>query len=218
MKKSNQASIQILSCSEKEPHLLTTGVYVDFGDGPSTLGVTEGQDIQYVFFPGEGSYKRSIAIASDASVAFRWIILWTNIEPQLSFWIEWSNIKATMDILAIAKDGSKIAVDTIARVEPGSKKVSVRVDQTNILIGKWASVRWRPVLEVGTDDVTGGHSLNIHRIEWENLFYLESRWVPTEDARAFLLDAEIQRRLVSLEGSLEKEKILTQIALRMKEK
>lgn len=41
-----------------------------------------------------------------------------------------------MDILAIAKDGSKIAVDTIARVEPGSKKVSVRVDQTNILIGK----------------------------------------------------------------------------------
>ena len=56
-------------------------------------------------------------------------------------------------ILGLAQEDSLIELDGVGKASPGCENVKLRVDQTNILLGKSAKVRGRPVLEVATDSI-----------------------------------------------------------------
>lgn len=72
---------------------------------------------------------------------------------ELTVSIEGSHADGSLDLLALARDGSNIEIDGIGRVRPGSSEVKLRVDQNNILLGEGSRVRGRPVLEVATNSI-----------------------------------------------------------------
>jgi len=115
-----------------------------------------------------------------------------------------NNVTSTLSILWLASNGSDISACGVAKVDNPFRHISTRVDQTNILIGEGARVRWVPKLEISTDDIEWWHSCKIHRLGGDILFYLESHGLSASNAEALLLNAEILKHLSTLATEEEK--------------
>ncbi|MBP9811915.1 SufD family Fe-S cluster assembly protein [Candidatus Gracilibacteria bacterium] len=124
-----------------------------------------------------------------------------------------SKSEASLELLALARDNSVLEIDGIGKVAPGCENVKLRVDQTNILLGEGARVRGRPVLEIETDSIEGGHSCKIQQVSKEKLFYLESHGIDADTAEGMLLEGEIAHhlRIVDKWNDGMKEDILLKI-------
>lgn len=169
---------------------------------------------KYLFVPEvEGVYERHFCLEEWA--VFRWgaIVLWANMVLKMFVSIQWSNSEASLQLLWLAKWWSNIEIDGIWIVKNGCEWVKLRVDQTNILLGKGAKVRGRPVLEVGTDSIEWWHSCKVHEISGEKLFYLESHGIDTKTAEQMLLEWEIMNHLMII--STDYENIRTNILWRL---
>ncbi len=169
---------------------------------------------KYLLFPvHEGKYTRTFILEEWAVFRGAGVATWANMVLEMSVFIEGSDTDASLQILWLATDSSTIELDGVGKVAMWCERVKLRVDQTNILLGNGAKVKWRPVLEVATDSIEGGHSCRIHRISGEALFYLQSRGIDASTAEGMLLEAEIDRHvgIIDKAGEGVKEEILERI-------
>lgn len=158
-------------------------------------------------------YYRHIQIGQDAVFVGTGVMIDT-INIEIITEIVWDGARSTLDLLALARDNLAISIEGVARVLSPYRQVWTRVDQTNILIGTGARVRWVPRLEIATDDIEWGHSCRMHRLGWESLFYLTSRGLSHEHAETLLLNSEILRHLRTIEES-QREKVCYDIHMRL---
>ncbi|GAB0175251.1 MAG: hypothetical protein HHAS10_11300 [Candidatus Altimarinota bacterium] len=191
------------------PHIFDRG---DVSSLSFNIGKNECQ--KYLFVPEvEGVYERHFCLEEGAVFRGGAIVLGANMVLKMFVSIQGSNSEASLQLLGLAKGGSNIEIDGIGIVKNGCEGVKLRVDQTNILLGKGAKVRGRPVLEVGTDSIEGGHSCKVHEISGEKLFYLESHGIDTKTAEQMLLEGEIMNHLMII--STDYENIRTNILGRL---
>ena len=189
-------SLSTSSLSIKE----NTTIFDDGSIADADIYLSPGLDVGYVFVSSENILtKRRFLIGSDTLFNGYGIYIWTDMVSQMSVNIDGDNTKANLSLLALASEGSHIQVDGIGKVEMGSENITLRVDQTNILLGNKTSVQGKPVLEIATDSINGGHSCKVHRISGEALFYLQSHGIDQKSAEWMLLDAEIRRHLTPLD-------------------
>ena len=181
-----------------------------------TFQIGKNECQKYVFVPEkDGTYFRHFILSEWSVFRGGAIVLWANMVLKMYVSIEWSHSEASIVLLWLAKSWSNIEIDGIGSVKEGSKWVKLRVDQTNILLGKNARVRGRPVLEVATDSIEWWHSCKIHEISWEKLFYLESHGIDSKSAERMLLEGEIMNHLTII--STDYESALWSILSRLKE-
>lgn len=74
-------------------------------------------------------------------------------------------------------------------VRPHAQKTNAYQSNKNILLGENATVNTKPQLEIFADDVKCSHGCTIGRLDEEALFYLRSRGIDAEQAKAMLLQA-----------------------------
>jgi Fe-S cluster assembly protein SufD len=74
-------------------------------------------------------------------------------------------------------------------VHPGAQKTDAKQTNRNLLLSDDARIDTKPQLEIYADDVKCTHGATIGQIEEDALFYLRSRGVPEDEARALLLFA-----------------------------
>ena len=74
-------------------------------------------------------------------------------------------------------------------VRKDAQKTNAYQSNKNILISNDASVNAKPQLEIFADDVKCSHGCTVGSLDEEALFYLRSRGVDLENARALLLQA-----------------------------
>jgi Fe-S cluster assembly protein SufD len=72
-------------------------------------------------------------------------------------------------------------------VRPGAVKTSSRQTNKNLLLSETAIVDSKPTLEILNDDVKCNHGSTIGQIDEEAMFYLRSRGLGADDARALLV-------------------------------
>ena len=72
-------------------------------------------------------------------------------------------------------------------VRPGAQKTSSRQTNKNLLLSETAVVDSKPTLEILNDDVKCNHGSTIGQLDEEALFYLRSRGIDEQDARALLV-------------------------------
>jgi Fe-S cluster assembly protein SufD len=82
-------------------------------------------------------------------------------------------------------------------VRPGASGTDARQTNKNLLLSDDAEIDTRPRLEILTDDVKCAHGAAVGRLDEEALFYLRSRGVPEQTARAILTYA-FAREMVDL--------------------
>lgn len=205
----NNSNIQI----NENCHIIDNGIIWDV-----EIDIAEWIIVEYCFIENETSTenkcRRHIRIQQNSKFSGTSVIL-NSIDLEIITEICGDNTTSTLDILALAKDNSHISVEWVVRVMEPYRHVSTRVDQTNILIGTGARVRWVPKLEINTDDIEGGHSCRVHRIGGEAVFYLTSRGLTEQHAETMLLNSEILRHLRTIAES-EREKTCYGVHMRLK--
>lgn len=74
-------------------------------------------------------------------------------------------------------------------VRPHAQKTNAFQSNRNILLTEQATINTKPQLEIWADDVKCSHGCTTGQLDDEALFYLQSRGIGKEDARAMLLYA-----------------------------
>jgi Fe-S cluster assembly protein SufD len=74
-------------------------------------------------------------------------------------------------------------------VQPQAQKTNAFQSNKNILLSDGASVNTKPQLEIFADDVKCSHGCTVGRLDDEGLFYLRSRGISKDRARALLVNA-----------------------------
>ncbi|GEM_PF-3102792 len=100
-------------------------------------------------------------------------------------------------------------------IPSGTIKCTGEQQNKNLIIGKNALAEAIPQLEISTDDVEANHGSATGELDEEQLFYLLSRGIPEEDARALLtvsfLESVLERSVATLSSPRNKESIYQRI-------
>ena len=91
--------------------------------------------------------------------------------------------RAIVDDDAVGVFQGKIIVEQAAQKTDGAMKSQA------ILLSPRAQMNEKPELEIFADDVVCGHGATVASLDPEQVFYLQSRGIPTADAKAMLLEA-----------------------------
>ncbi len=83
-------------------------------------------------------------------------------------------------------------------VEPGALKTDSRQQSRALLLSKTAEANCKPELEIYADDVACAHGTAIGDLDDDALFYLRSRGIPSDEARALLTEAFLEEALARL--------------------
>jgi len=100
-------------------------------------------------------------------------------------------------------------------IPSGTIKCTGEQQNKNLIIGKNALAEAIPQLEITTDDVEASHGSATGELDEEQLFYLLSRGISEEDARALLtvsfLESILERSVATLSSADSKESIYRKI-------
>lgn len=83
-------------------------------------------------------------------------------------------------------------------VPAGVAKVVANQASHNLLLSSEAEIDTKPELEINANDLRCAHGATVGQLDEDGLFYLQSRGVPAEDARALLTFGFVQRLVASL--------------------
>ncbi|ROU05035.1 Fe-S cluster assembly protein SufD [Lysobacter enzymogenes] len=96
-------------------------------------------------------------------------------------------------------------------IREGADGSNADLSNKNLLLSEGAEIDTQPVLEIHADEVQAAHGATVGQIDANALFYLRSRGVPAEAARA-LLTAAFCRETVSV---LEDESVRAMLEVRL---
>jgi Fe-S cluster assembly protein SufD len=71
-------------------------------------------------------------------------------------------------------------------VRAGAQKISAKQASHNLLLSPTAEIDTKPELEIYADDVACAHGATVGQIDRDAVFYLQSRGIPVDEARALL--------------------------------
>lgn len=96
------------------------------------------------------------------------------------------NCKSNELYKGVYLDNAKGVFNGKIMVRPDAQKINAFQANNNLVLGKGASINTKPQLEIFADDVKCSHGCTIGSINQEALFYMRSRGINKEDAKAFL--------------------------------
>src|SRR5690606_13242692 len=85
------------------------------------------------------------------------------------------------------------------RVDREAQKTDAKMACNTLLLSDEAGISTKPELEIFADDVGCGHGATVTEIDDTHLFYLMSRGVPEQKARALLIEAFLAEIIEELE-------------------
>ncbi len=98
-------------------------------------------------------------------------------------------------------------------VAEGAQGTDTYLSDKTLLLGELSQAKSDPRLEILADDVKASHGATIGRLSEEELFYLRSRELPEELARAILVQSFLKPALVGVPLEI-KDKFLHDISIR----
>jgi Fe-S cluster assembly protein SufD len=93
-------------------------------------------------------------------------------------------------------------------VRKDAQKTNAFQQNSNIVADKGATINAKPELEIYADDVKCSHGCTVGQFDTEALFYLKSRGLDTEAAKALLVKAYVSDVLNSVEHEEVRNEIL----------
>src|SRR5690606_23168500 len=97
-------------------------------------------------------------------------------------------------------------------VRPGAQKIDARQRSDNLLLAEQAEIDTRPELEIYADDVKCSHGATVGELDAEHMFYLRSRGLDEDAARALLTFAFANTLLARLRPAPLRERAIALVA------
>jgi Fe-S cluster assembly protein SufD len=88
----------------------------------------------------------------------------------------------------VGNDGHAVFDGTVV-VHRDASGTEAHQKNQNLLLAEGGTVHTKPHLEIDTDDVVCSHGATVGRLDHDQVFYLRSRGIDTDEAQAMLVDA-----------------------------
>lgn len=89
----------------------------------------------------------------------------------------------------IVGGNARVTFDGLVYVAPGAGRTSAHQECHNLLLSETATAESRPQLEIYADDVECSHGATTGFLNPDELFYMRSRGIPEDEARALQISA-----------------------------
>lgn len=94
---------------------------------------------------------------------------------------------------------AKVYFEGLLRVDLGAQQTNTYLQDNTLLLSKDAYAQSIPSLEIEANDVKASHGATSGYIDENKIFYLQTRGVPYEEAKAMLVDAYFHPALAMIE-------------------
>lgn len=103
-----------------------------------------------------------------------------------------ANCRARCITRTVLDDAAKGSVQGKITVHPNAAKSLAHFEVKSLLLSEHAEIKTKPEFEIYHDDVSCTHGATVGILDQNALFYLRSRGIPEEIARALLIKAFLQ--------------------------
>lgn len=100
-----------------------------------------------------------------------------------------SHTRSDVCYKGLANDHAHGVFNAKAIVHPHVKQVDAKQSNKNLLLSKHAAIDTKPELEIYADDLKCAHGATVGQLDQAELFYLQSRGIPENEAKAILTQA-----------------------------
>ncbi len=90
-------------------------------------------------------------------------------------------------IKGVAANGARVTVDGMVKIEKGAIKTDSFLEMRILLLDKKSWAVAEPKLEIENNDVRASHAATVGKIDEDQIFYLTSRGVATDDAKKLIV-------------------------------
>lgn len=122
---------------------------------------------------------------------------------------------STQTFKGIASGGSHGSYFGRVIVKKDAQKINADQSSNNLLLSKTAQISAKPELEIYADDVKCSHGVTMGDLDENAIFYLQSRGIPYEDARAMLIFAFAKECIDRVPESEMGQKMLSELLAAM---
>lgn len=106
---------------------------------------------------------------------------------------------------SVLEDVSQASFEGKILVKQKAQKTQAYQLNNNLLLGQYALCNSKPNLEIFADDVKASHGSTVGRLSEEELFYLQARGIPQEEATSLLLLGFCQEVMQEIPSYLAKD-------------
>ena len=99
-----------------------------------------------------------------------------------------TNTFGSVIIKGVAANGAHIRIDGMVKIGREAKKTDSFLEMRVLLLDKTSSAVAEPKLEIENNDVKASHAATVGKIDEDQLFYLGSRGIETEEAKKLIID------------------------------
>ena len=110
-----------------------------------------------------------------------------NLNSDINIYHPVGHTSSTFENYGIAKDNAKITLNNNATIKQGARRAEVKQKAKGLTLSKTASIKAMPNLYIDEYDVIANHSASIGSISKDDLFYLMSRGLTTEEATSLVV-------------------------------
>jgi Fe-S cluster assembly protein SufB len=102
------------------------------------------------------------------------------------------NTSSTIISKSISKDGGRAGYRGLVRIQKGAENCRSTVNCDALILDEHSRSDTYPYMEILEDKVSVGHEATVSKIGDEQLFYLQSRGIPKEEAAAMIVSGFIE--------------------------
>lgn len=99
-----------------------------------------------------------------------------------------SNTFGRIVIKGVAANGVRVTVDGMVKIGKEARKTDSFLEMRILLLDKKSSAVAEPKLEIENNDVRASHAATVGKIDEEQIFYLNSRGVDTDEAKRLIVE------------------------------
>jgi len=104
-------------------------------------------------------------------------------------------------------DKSSCSIEGAWSIEKNASGADTYFSHHTLLLSQGASAKTAPFLEIKTDDVKAGHAASVGKVDEDALFYLLSRGLDEQQARAMLVQGFFETELAAIDDEKIKDTI-----------
>jgi Fe-S cluster assembly protein SufD len=126
------------------------------------------------------------------------------------------NTRSSEDYRGIADHRGRVVFNGKVIVSKDAQKTDARQSSRNLLLSPQAEIDTRPELEIYANDVKCAHGATVGQLDATALFYLQSRGIALEEARALLTHAFAAEVIERIPVAIVRNHVLSRLMSRMR--
>jgi Fe-S cluster assembly protein SufD len=126
------------------------------------------------------------------------------------------NTRSVEDYRGIADHRGRVVFNGKVIVSKDAQKTDARQSSRNLLLSPQAEIDTRPELEIYANDVKCAHGATVGQLDATALFYLQSRGIARDEAKALLTHAFAAEVIERIPVPAVRDHVLSRLAVRMR--